>query len=198
MTDTQPRFEFRVWGRDPSGPAARLQALSDVVGEAVSEETYVVAMDCDDVNLKIRDGVFDVKVLMAVSRSCEQWQPWIKADLPVPAALLAGEIMPRLGITDLALELGSYDLSSLIDDVVRPHPRLHAAAVSKRRLKYVVAGCLAEVTDVVVNDHEFRTVAAESVDLHSLGEMCRRLGIEGDENVSYPRAIKRALGLENW
>ncbi len=79
---------------------------------------------------------------------------------------------------------------------MHPHPRLHVADVTKRRLKYTFSGCLSELAEVAVKGHKLRTLAVESADLDVLCEARRRLGIEKIENVSYPRAIKLALGLE--
>lgn len=191
-TEVQPRFEFRVWGKDLDGPASRLRSLSCESQEVTSEETYVVAVR-DDVNAKIRDGLLDIKVLSAVSQRCELWRPWLKAEFPLAASLLVEEVLPRLGVVDLALHRESYSLATFIDDVIRPSPQLHAVALSKRRLKYDIAGCLAEFAQVTVNRHELATLAAESADLDALRELLHRLGIEGFENVSYPLAIKRAL-----
>jgi hypothetical protein len=50
------------------------------------------------------------------------------------------------------------------------------------------------LADVVLNDHELRTVAVESQDLDALCEVRDRLGLGQYENVNYPRAIKLALG----
>ncbi len=153
----------------------------------------MVAVASDDVNAKIRGGLLDIKVLAAVSRGCEQWRPWLKAEFPLAAPLLL-EVLPRLGVVGLTLHRDSYSFAAFVDDVIRPSEQLHAVDLSKRRIKYDVAGCLAELADVAVNRHELRTLAAESADLDALRELLRRLGIEGFENVSYPRAIKRALG----
>ena len=193
-TEVQPRFEFRVWGKDLGGPAGRLRRLSGESQDVRSEETYVIAIERDDVNAKIRDGLLDIKVLSAVSQRCELWRPWLKADFPLAASLLLEEVLPRLGVVELDLHWDSYSLATFIDDVIRSHPQLHVVDLSKRRLKYDIAGCLAEFAEVTVNRHELATLAAESADLDALRELLRRLGIEGFENVSYPLAIKRALG----
>lgn len=70
-TEVQPRFEFRVWGKDLDGPAGRLRRFSGEFQEVTSVETYVIAVERDDVNAKIRGGLLDIKVLTAVSQRCE-------------------------------------------------------------------------------------------------------------------------------
>ncbi len=105
-------------------------------------------------------------------------------------------MLPRLGAAAVSLERESFDFAAFIDEVVQPLPQVRAVAVSKRRLKYTLAGCLAEIAEVAVDGHQLRTVAAESADLEALCDVRRQLGIEQFENLSYPRALKRALGWD--
>jgi exopolyphosphatase/guanosine-5'-triphosphate,3'-diphosphate pyrophosphatase len=194
MTDVEARFEFRVWGMELDDAVGRLRNLADSGEQVLSNETYLVVLDRDDVNTKIRDHVLDIKVLKASSQGCEQWHPETKAEFPLPGVLLAEEILPRLGIADPVLNRESYTEAEFLEEVVRPHSRVLIAEVSKRRLKYTIGGCFAELADVTLDDHELRTVAVESEDLDALCEVRDRLGLGQYENVSYPQAIKVALG----
>jgi hypothetical protein len=196
VANNQARFEFRVWGDELDDASSRLSAVAGVGEELQSDETYVVALNCGDCNPKIRGGVLDIKILVAVSRACEQWQPRLKAEFPIPAALLVAEVLPRLGITDATLDRDAYPAAAFVEEIVQPHPRLRSVEVSKRRLKYAVAGCFAEVAEVTVDGHTMSTVAVESADVDALWDLCCRIGIEGGENVNYPRALKQVLGLE--
>jgi hypothetical protein len=192
MDEPQPRFEFRVWGQEFSTACDRLKQLAEPAATLESDEVYVVAEGCDDTNAKIRDEVLDVKVLQRVIDRCEQWQPWIKAGFPLAASLLVGELLPRLRVTDLPVDHDVAATSDLIA-LLRDHPRIGVARVSKRRTKYVIAGCLAERAIVVIDGQKLETVAIESTDVAALGELRRALDIESFENVSYPRAIKLTL-----
>ena len=192
MIEPQPRFEFRVWDQELSVPTRRLRELAEPTATLESEEVYVVAEGCDDTNTKIRDRVLDVKVLQRVVERCEQWQPWIKAEFPVAASLLTQELLPRLGAIDLTVERDLPTMPALIE-LLRSHPRIGVAGVSKQRTKYLVGGCLAESAIVRIDGHELQTVAIESTDVVALVELRRRVDLEQYENVSYPRAIKLTL-----
>ena len=133
MDQIQPRFEFRVWGQDLSGPAGRLQALASPTATLESDEVYVVAEGCDDTNTKLRDDVLDVKVLQRVVERCEQWQPWIKAEFPVPAALLTQELLPRLGIVDLHVER-AFETTVALTELLNSHPQMHHQPRDSRRV----------------------------------------------------------------
>ncbi|MDJ0923556.1 MAG: hypothetical protein QNJ77_03260 [Acidimicrobiia bacterium] len=191
--NVQPRFEFRVWGVELDDPAARLRSNADRGETVTSSEIYLVASGADDTNTKLRAGVLDIKVLSTVERRCERWAPWIKAGFPLAAVKLT-EILPRLGVPDASLERDSYLLSEFLAEIVDPHPELRSVDVSKHRRKYAIGGCLAEYADVAFDGVPLETVAVESADLDALVATIRLLGIEREENVSYPRAIKMALG----
>ena len=181
-----------MWGREVSGPAALLRDLAEPTATLHSDEIYVVADGCDDTNTKIRDGRLDVKILRRVIDRCEQWQPWIKVEFPVPVPLLTDSLLPRLGAADLSSRGDSWQMSELLEQL-RHHTRTGVADVSKQRTKYVVGGCLAEIATVIIDGSELRTLAIESTDLDALGALRSRLQLEPLENVSYPRAIRLTM-----
>jgi hypothetical protein len=47
-----------------------------------------------------------------------------------------------------------------------------------------------------VDGRQLDTVAVESVDPDALHEACRMLSLCSEENVSYPKAIRRVLGWD--
>ncbi len=192
MIEPQPRFEFRVWDRELSVPTRRLRELAEPTATLESDEVYIVAEGCDDTNTKIRGSALDVKVLQQVAERCEQWQPWIKVDFPVAASLLTQELLPRLGVVDLRVSRDVPTPPALID-LLRSHPQIGVARVSKQRTKYIIADCLAESAIVTIDGHLMQTVAIESTDLGALVELRRQVHLESYENVSYPRAIKLTL-----
>ena len=192
MIEPQPRFEFRVWGQNLSGPTRRLRELAEPAAMMASDEVYVVAEGCDDTNTKIRHEVLDVKVLQRVVDRCEQWQPWIKAEFPIPALLLGQQLLPRLGVPDLRVERDIDAVPALIE-LLRGRSQIGVARVCKQRTKYMIAGCLAEISIVAIDGHRLLTTAIESTDLAAVCELRGRLHLEQYENVSYPRAIKLTM-----
>ena len=52
---------------------------------------------------------------------------------------------------------------------------------------------LGEVGDVAIEGQPVQTVAIESTELDALGETRTALGLDGAENVSYPRAIREKI-----
>ena len=61
--------------------------------------------------------------------------------------------------------------------------------VHKRRTRYTVGGCMAELSDVVANGKPTRTIAVESEDAAGVIRAVRELGLGGYRNTSYPLGL---------
>ncbi len=191
--ETPPRFEFRVWGDHLDELAGQLGASSD--GDIrKSTDTYFVSTATVDVNPKARADLLDIKTLLGVQDGCEQWEVHTKLEFPVAAHDLIAELFQLVGVDPPELARPTYTLGQLIDELVAPHPDLAAVEVTKVRRITEVAGCIGEVSDVTIEGRSVQTVAIEAADLGAVVELRRRLGLAGASNVSYPRAIRNAIG----
>jgi len=59
-----------------------------------------------------------------------------------------------------------------------------------------VSGCITELAYVSIAGEDIQTAAVESTDLEALRDARRLTGLDAYENISYPAAIKRAIGWE--
>jgi hypothetical protein len=193
VTAIELRYEWRVWGERLDDVAARMEGASPRLDTRDSDETYFVPTNRGDVNPKVRDGQLDVKVLRNVRDGFEQWEPRIKAPLPVPVTLVAYGLFALLDIDPPDFSREAYSLDQLLAEVVGPHPALIAIEVSKRRHAYVVQGCTAEFAEVDVAGRAMQTAAVESTDLVTLRRAWRDVGLDEYDNINYPTAIARAL-----
>jgi exopolyphosphatase / guanosine-5'-triphosphate,3'-diphosphate pyrophosphatase len=66
---------------------------------------------------------------------------------------------------------------------------VRAVQVHKRRTRYTVGGCMAELSEVVANGKPTRTVAVESEDAAAVIRAVRELGLGGYTNTSYLRGL---------
>ena len=119
----------------------------------------------------------------------------MKAAFPLPAAL-AGKVFDALGVPAPSLARAAYTLDQLIEDLVQPDNRLRMVPVHKKRAQYRIGGCLAEMTEVVADGKGIRTVAIESEDPAPVIAAIRDLGLGRFENTSYPRGLKRLIGIK--
>jgi exopolyphosphatase/guanosine-5'-triphosphate,3'-diphosphate pyrophosphatase len=189
---TTGRWEWRGFG---DGIEAAQRHFDNLAPNSVeeSDETYLLSVG-SDAPVKVRDGRLDVKRLVEVSEEgLEQWIPIAKDPFPETASRLDGALA-ELGV-DVPLARQAYTLAELLDDVVAACPDLHAVEVHKTRRRFTLGGSMAELTDAHVQGREVRTIAVESEDHDRVLATLRELGVRPLPNVSWPRGLKRLLGL---
>ena len=193
MGEVIPRWEWRTFGDRFGAAEAHLAALE--AGKAQqSDELYLLSSACD-ANVKVRDGLMDVKRLERTdAQGLEQWRPVMKGTFPLPAAEVE-QVFAALGVAPPPLARAAYALEQVLVELLEPEPGLRAVGVHKKRTRYTIGGCIAELTEVVVDGKAVRTVAVESEDPARVLAAVRALGLEGIENVSYPRGLKRLVGM---
>ena len=189
-----PRWEWRTFGHDFG---AALDSFTPLTPEKVqhSDEVYLVARS-PGVNVKIRDGLLDIKVLERVdSNGLEQWRPVSKEAFPLsPSA--AASLRQALGLPQAAGASGSLSLDQLLTEIAPFGGPVRVANVSKSRNRYTAHGCTAEVTDLVVNGKAVRTAAIEDADPAKVIAAVAAMGLGGYENTSYPRGLRKVIGLD--
>jgi len=181
-----PRWEWRWFGRRFGLAESRLAALPPGAVQE-SSETYLLSGAGD--NVKVRDALMDIKVLRDVNQDgLEQWTPVMKAGFPLPAAEVT-KVFEALRLDPPPLQRASYDLAQFIDELAVPSGRIRAISVQKRRVRYTVGGCMAELSEVVADGKPTRTIAVESEDAAAVIAAVRSLGLGGYLNTSYPRGL---------
>jgi exopolyphosphatase/guanosine-5'-triphosphate,3'-diphosphate pyrophosphatase len=185
-----PRWEWRVAG-EPAEAAVR--RIGDPAGsERESDEVYLLSADGED-SVKVRDGLMDVKHRQEVDENgLERWCPVLKAAFPLSAADV-GTILGALRLTGLAPEPAGT-LDELLARL-RLRADVRAVEVHKRRRKFELGGCSAEVSDLRADGREVRTVAVESEDPQRLLAVVREHGLGAAANVSVVLALKRLVGF---
>jgi hypothetical protein len=192
--DAAPRYEFRIWAASLTAVRERLEKLSGPQPAEQSRETYIVSDATNDTNAKIRAGVIDIKVLLRINQNLEQWKPYLKADFPIDAALIAEKIFPALHVDPPELRRQPFTAEVFVNTVVKTHPRLAAVELGKVRHRYVLGVCAAEFVEVEIGGSVLHSVAVESTDPRAVLDAVGELGIGGRLNVSYVRQIKSMLG----
>jgi exopolyphosphatase / guanosine-5'-triphosphate,3'-diphosphate pyrophosphatase len=177
-----PRWEWRTFGRS-FGTAEQAFAALTPVDIHDSDELYLLSPG--GVNVKVRDDLMDIKVLQEVDTDgLEQWMPVMKAAFPLSASE-AAEIVDALGVLSPPLDRGVYTLDQFMTEVIGPTGAARPVMVHKRRVRYVVGGCMAELTNVAVAGRPTRTIAVESEDPTAVVAAVRSLGLGGYINTNY-------------
>ena len=195
MNEVKPRFEFRTWARNFGLVETRMRRLAPCEKIRESAEVYIVSAGNNENNTKVRDKLMDIKVFVQEKEGLEQWDPRMKGEFPMSAEALVADVFPAFSVDMPALARNSYTLDQYLDEVIRPHPRLVAASVFKRRFAFTINGCIAEAAEVEINGAGLRTVAVESVDVPAIIEAKSMLGLDEYPNINYLQAIKTVIGM---
>lgn len=180
------RWEWRSFGHRFGGAETRIAQLpaSDPTG---SDELYLLSAHGD--NVKVRDALMDVKALRAVNAAgLEQWAPVMKAVFPL-SAVDAAKVVEALRLPVSTSLRAGVDLQELIERFERGGGCIRAVRVHKKRVRYTVEGCMAELSDITANGKATRTIAIESEDADAVVRAVETLGLGDYVNTSYPRGL---------
>jgi exopolyphosphatase / guanosine-5'-triphosphate,3'-diphosphate pyrophosphatase len=181
-----PRWEWRVFGTDIG---AAEEAFTDLTPGRITESDEVYLLSAAGSNVKIRAGLMDIKLLREVDADgLERWEPVLKRGFPLPAAEVA-KVFDALGVLAPPLTRDAYTLDQFLAELVEPSSVVRAVQVHKRRQRYTLANCMAEVADLEVDGRVARTIAIESEDPSAVMAAIRSLGLDGHVNTSYPRGL---------
>ena len=184
------RWEWRTFGRSFGAADAAFAAL-EPTGVQESDELYLLATDGDTV--KVRDDLMDIKVLREVNDDgLERWEPVLKASFPMSAEDVA-IVLASLRIRSAAAIPDRTTFERFLAEVVALPATVRPVRVHKRRVRYVIGGCTAEVTDVLADDMPTRTIAIESEDPAAVVAAVRTVGLEDYVNTSYPHGLAALL-----
>lgn len=196
VTSVIPRYEFRVFGNNLQPIIEKIESLSEKEMTRQMDSVYLLTPWKRKNNIKIREGVMDIKILEQEFESLQQWSPLLVGEFPMEASVIKTTVFPALGVESPVFERGKYTLKQFIKEVVSIDPDLSVAYVWKTRHAYTVAGCITEIAEIKVNGTSVKTVCIESEDPNKVIEAKKILGIDSKtENVNYPLALKRFMGL---
>ena len=187
-----PRWEWRTFAASFGDADRRFSQLPPGKVQD-STELYLLSPN-SDANVKIRDQLMDIKTLEQVNAAgLEQWRPVMKSGFPLPAAEVA-KVCAALDVAPLSPR-EVYTLEQVQAELTHPSRGVRAVRVHKRRQRYTVGECLAEMTELTADGHAIRTVAIEFEDPARVHAAVQEMGLGQFENLSYPRGLKRLLGL---
>jgi len=189
MMEVIPRFEFRVWGYDLESTQARLLELGTLLERRQSGEIYIVS-HAEQTNVKIRDGMIDIKRLIERRGPLEQWKPVFKAAFPIERQVAVESVFPLLGIEAPVFAADLLGEDAFIAAAERANGVM-AIPVRKERSLVSIGDCQGEASVVTVDGDEILTVAVESVDPSSVEGAIALLGIDKYPNESYPALLRR-------
>jgi hypothetical protein len=190
------RAEFRVFGH---GIIAIIEKTMWEAGAKLFKarrmpaETYILSRNTDAANVKVRDGLLDIKTLVGVTpQGYEIFQPRGKFQFPVKKAELEA-ILAALEVT-MPLAADSYSFDEFVA-LAKAHADLAPVEVEKMRYGFSVDGVICEFAEVWFNGALMESACCESEDHSGMEKAIAVLGIAQMPNTNYLRAAKRVVGL---
>ena len=198
MTYQVPRYEFRAFGLKNIEPFINELKTRGKAGQVRSiSEIYLMTAGNTENNIKIRNKLLDIKTLVRQENGLEQWNPHQVGSFPLKAEKITGEIFPALGVEPPATDREVYTLREFMRELILTDPDIIVALTEKERHAFDFMGCICEYAHVKINGALLNTIAVESENPQQVLDAIKTLGIGNEiENVNYPKALKRVLGLE--
>ncbi|MBN3035070.1 MAG: hypothetical protein JW861_05745 [Bacteroidales bacterium] len=192
----EPRYEYRAFCHHFGKAECRIRKLSAYTQYREGSEHYLLSRNLSSINIKIRDGLLDIKELIKTFQGLEQWYPVCKIPFPLKIDDVRDEIFKRLRLAPSQIKRDEISEAMLLDDIIRKHHELVTAYVFKKRFGYEIRGCTCELADVFVNGALVRSIALESTRPDDILELRHELNLDDYENVNYPRMLKGIVGLD--
>jgi len=193
---SKPRFEFRAFGQQFDEQIKKMDELSKVERIRDIYEVYLMTVGNTKNNIKIRNKMMDIKVLLDEKAGLELWEPYMVGEFPMKTEILTSEVFPALGVEAPFFDRDKYTLEQFLKEIIKPDPDIVAVFTEKKRFAYTINKCICEVAEVLINGALIKTIAIESENVDDVIATKALLGFtEQIENVSYPLELRRVTGL---
>lgn len=191
-----PRAEFRVFGHGIIDEVKKKMWEAKATlfkARKMPKETYFLSVHTNDANVKVRDGLLDIKTKTGETPDgYEIFQPRGKFQFPVKQAELA-TILQHLQV-ELPLNQDSYTLDEFIA-MARNSAELVPVTIEKMRYGFSVNGIICEFAQVWFNGALVETACCESEDYEGMKTAIAALGIDSLPNTNYLKAAKQVVGM---
>ena len=190
-----PRAEFRVFGQNILDivTTSMWKAQAKLFKIRTSSETYIVSRLTNEANVKVRDGLLDIKTKVnETEEGYEVFQPMGKFQFPVNREEI-NKIFKNL-LVSVTLDQETYTLEQFIE-MVNDHADLAAVDVQKERYGFSVDGMICEYGKVLFNGALLETACVESEDYQGMKKAIKALEIDALENINYLKAAKNVLKM---
>jgi exopolyphosphatase/guanosine-5'-triphosphate,3'-diphosphate pyrophosphatase len=182
-----PRWEWRTFARTVPTADAVFETLGST--DETSEELYLLTSVGD--NVKVRDGLMDVKVLRETDTSgLQRWEPILKAPFPLDeeaaVTVFRGLHRPVPDVPPEGLTLDAVLAAAGVGTPSGPRP----LRVRKQRARYTLAGCQAERSVFEVDGRRVTSVAVESPDPAAVVAAVEALGLSDYVNLDVRAGLR--------
>lgn len=198
-----PRYEFRVFGNHLEEIERNIYDFSSLEQSREMHSIYLLAAGNPNHNIKIREGIMDIKTLEQEQNGLEQWNPFLVGEFPLKTEIIKSVVFPALGTHCPVFDREEYKLQEFLTELIAVDPDITIAYVCKKRDAFTIAKCITEIAEIKVNGATIKTICIEAEDPKKVLKAKKKLKVDEEmENVNYPMALKRIMGLvelpEQW
>ncbi len=190
-----PRAEFRAFGQNVLDivTASMWTAHAKLFKIRTSKEIYILSKFTNEANVKIRDGLLDIKTKVSETEDgYEVFQPRGKFQFPVSKEELS-KIFETL-LVEVSLDKDEYSLDEFLT-MVKADAGLAAVDVEKERYGFSVDGMICEYGKILFNGALLETACVESEDYQGMKKAIQALKLDHLDNINYLKAAKQVLGM---
>ena len=163
MDNTEPRFEFRVFGTSLGMAEQRMRDIIPCESIIESREIYLLGHGIDsDRNVKIRNGRLELKRLIEHRQGLQRWQAAGQWEFPVALDTIEAVLNPGRSLSQGRDPAALLSLDELLRFTAQTAGQLVRAHVFKRRFRYTLPACRAEFDQLQVNGATIEAIAIEA------------------------------------
>lgn len=195
---TIPRAEFRVFGHGIIEIVQKNMWNGRTVLQqmrSMPAETYVLSSVSPGVNVKLRDGVLDVKQRVGDTVEGYQiFQPAAKFPFPLTPEHLAS----ASGFLGVVMEMPAHEKEMGPEAFLKraaAQPELRLVTVTKERFGFTIDGAICEYARVYFNGALLESACVESERYEAMAGVISGLGLSTFTNTNYIDAASQVIGL---
>jgi len=192
-----PRAEFRIFGQNiiENIKPKIWQNNATLKGIRNSEEIYIVSKNSDDINLKIRAKLLDMKIKIKTTKEGYQFfKPYKKISFPIKKEQLK-DIIKKLNVK-IKLKKESYNLEDFLT-LIQSNENLKKVDAKKNRYIFSIDDVICEYAEILFNSAKIQSICCESEDIKKVTKIIKLLEIDKYKNTNYIDAIKNIICMKN-
>ncbi len=192
MEPVVARWEWRIFSEELNNLHEKTGVEIDL-DATVSIETYII-QHLENINVKIRAGILDVKKLAKTDENClEQWSPIYKQAFPIQKKDL-DELKSIIELENFPET--EYPVSEInFIDLIRQINQLRNIKLEKKRTHFIYRECIAEFAKINFENGQLETFSLEHSDPNKVMSAIATLGMNSCPNTNYPTALREFLKI---